>query len=98
MIDRPSDATEKARNEAEQFRQRAEEAREVREQLRITAEAERTAGEEARGQAEAGRDAVVAEVRATAEILNTSLEQMKVVEEMRRMLTDIRDATKLDPN
>jgi hypothetical protein len=35
-------------------------------------------------------------VRATAETLDASLEQMKIVEEMRRTLREIRDVNKLD--
>ena len=56
------------------------------------------AGEEARVATDAGRHAVVDAVRATADALNTSLEQMRVVEDMRRMLREIRDAQKLDSN
>jgi hypothetical protein len=37
-------------------------------------------------------------VRATADSLNTSLEQMKLVEDMRRTLREIRDVNKLDSN
>ena len=37
-------------------------------------------------------------VGATADSLNATLEQMKVVEEMRRTLRDIRDVHKLDYN
>jgi len=37
-------------------------------------------------------------VGATADILNATLEQMEVVEEMRRTLRDIRDVHKLDSN
>jgi hypothetical protein len=37
-------------------------------------------------------------VRVTADALNASLEQMKVVEEMRRTLRDIRAVNKLDSN
>jgi hypothetical protein len=36
-------------------------------------------------------------VHATAETLHATLEHMKVVEEMRRTLRDIRDANKLNP-
>jgi hypothetical protein len=41
---------------------------------------------------------VVDAVRATADSLNTSLEQMKLVEDMRRTLRQIRDVNKLDSN
>jgi hypothetical protein len=37
-------------------------------------------------------------VHATAEALEATLEHMKVVEEMRRTLRDIRSVNKLDPN
>ena len=37
-------------------------------------------------------------VHATAETLEATLEHMKVVEEMRRTLREIRDANKLDSN
>ena len=37
-------------------------------------------------------------VHATAETLRATLEHMKVVEEMRRTLRDIRDVNKLDSN
>jgi hypothetical protein len=37
-------------------------------------------------------------VRATADTLNATLEQMKVVEEMRRTLREMKDMTKLDSN
>ena len=46
--------------------------------------------------AEDARHAVVDAVRATAETLHASLEQMKVVEELRRTLREIRDVNKLD--
>ena len=51
------------------------------------------AGEEARVATDAARHAVVDAVRATADALSASLEQMQVVEEMRRRtLREIRDA------
>ncbi len=37
-------------------------------------------------------------VRATADTLNATLEQMKVVEEMRRTLRETQDLNKLDSN
>ena len=46
--------------------------------------------------AEDARHAVVEAVRATADTLDASLEQMKVVEEMRRTLREVRDVNKLD--
>jgi methyl-accepting chemotaxis protein len=103
---------EAARNEAEQLRRLAEAAREQRDQdrealetirqgherLRETAETARLASEEARGAAEAARQVVVEAVRATADTLSSSLEQMKIVEEMRRTLREIRDVNTLDSN
>jgi len=105
-------SAEAARNDAEQVRQVAEDARDVRdqqrealetirqeqEQLRHTAETARAVNEQDRGAAEVARHAVVNGVGATADILNATLEQMKVVEEMRRTLRDIRDVHKLDSN
>jgi len=105
-------SVEAARNEAEQVRQLAEDARDVRdqqrealeairqehEQLRDTAETARATNEQNRGAAEAARHAVVDGVRATADTLDATLEHMKVVEEMRRTLRDIRDVHKLDSN
>jgi hypothetical protein len=44
------------------------------------------------------RQAVVDADRATADTLNVSLEQMKVVEEMRRTLREIKGVNKLEPN
>jgi len=41
---------------------------------------------------------VVDAVRATADTLNASLEQMRVMEDMRRTLREIRDVHKLDSN
>ena len=51
-----------------------------------------------RGAAESARQAVVDEVRATAETLNATLDEMKVVEGMRRTLREIRDVNNLDSN
>jgi hypothetical protein len=45
--------------------------------------------------AEDARHAVVEAMRATADTLDASLEQMKVVEEMRRTLREVRDLNKL---
>jgi hypothetical protein len=98
-------SAETARNDAEQVRQVAEHARDVRdqqrealetirqeqEQLRHSAEIARAVSEQDRSAAEVARHAVVNGVAATADILNATLEQMKVVEEMRRTLRDIRD-------
>jgi hypothetical protein len=41
---------------------------------------------------------VVDAVRATADARNASLEQMRVVEDMRSTLREIRDVNKLDSN
>jgi hypothetical protein len=41
---------------------------------------------------------VVDEARATAETLNATLDEMKVIEEMRRTLREIRDVNTLDSN
>jgi type IV secretory pathway VirB10-like protein len=97
-------SAEAVRNEAEQHRRLAEEAREGRDQqrealetsrqererLREAAETARAASEEARAAAEAARHAVVDAMRATAETLSTALEHMKVVEDMRRTLREIK--------
>jgi len=112
VADEDGVSVEAARNEAEHVRQVAEDARDVRdqqrealetirqeqEQLRHTAETARAVNEQDRGAAEVARHAVVNGVGATADILNATLEQMKVVEEMRRTLRDIRDVHKLDSN
>jgi hypothetical protein len=104
--------SETDRNEAEQLRRLAEDAREARDQhtgaveamrqeqerLREIAEMARAASEDARVAAEATRQTVVDAVRATAESLNATLEQMKVVEEMRRTLRESGDVGKCDFN
>ena len=98
--------TEDTRNEAEELRRLAEAAREVqdqrraaleasrqeREQMRQTAEIARTVNENARVAAEAERAAMVDAIRATAESLNATLQQMKIVEEMRRSLRSTLDS------
>jgi hypothetical protein len=89
--DRHRDALETIRQERELLRETAETARSASEEAR-------SASEEARVAAEAARHAVVDAVRATAATLNASLDQMKVVEEMRRTLREIRDVNKLEPN
>ena len=58
----------------------------------------RTASEESRGATDAERQGMVDAMRATADALNASLEQMKVVEELRRTLREIRDVNTLDSN
>jgi cell fate (sporulation/competence/biofilm development) regulator YmcA (YheA/YmcA/DUF963 family) len=47
---------------------------------------------------DAARHAVVDTVRATADALNASLEQMQIVEDMRTTLREIRDLNKLAAN
>ena len=103
---------EAARREAEQVRRVAEVTRETSEHDRKTAEVVRegprrapTSGRDSarrrRRGAACGRGRAprrVDSVNATAESLKTTLEQMSVVEEMRRMLREIRDTKKLDPN
>lgn len=91
--------------DAEQVRRSAEEMREVQEERRQAEEAQRTVAEEARTVAEHARhdadharDTVVDEVRATADTLNATLEQMKLVEQMRRAYRDAKDIGKLDSN
>jgi hypothetical protein len=96
--DQHREALETVRQERERLRVDAETSRAAREDARTDAEHARTAGEEARVAAEAARQAVVEEVRATADTLSTSLDQMKVVEEMRRTLRAIQDVTKLGSN
>jgi len=97
-------SAESARNEAERLRRLAEDAREVRdhhreslelvrreqEWLRNVGERARAAAEEARAAGEAARQAVVDAVGATAAALRANLEQMQVVEDMRRALRDLR--------
>jgi hypothetical protein len=104
---------EAARSQAEQFRRVAEEVRELRDQhrasdeatrqaqelLRESAEAARTVTEEARLAAENARRIAMASIVATAENLKIALNQMTLVEELRRALRDLRDTDKLDrPN
>ena len=96
--DHHREALEAIRQEREHLRNVAETVRTAGEQTRIAAETARTAGEEARDAAHAAREAVVETVRATAEALSASLEQMQLVEDMRRTLREVRDRTKLDSN
>jgi len=84
--------------ERERLRETAETARFASEEARMAAETARTASEEARVATDAARHDVVDAVRATADALNASLEQMQVVEDMRRTLREIRDVNKLDSN
>ena len=94
----PRHDMERARAEAECLRQRAEEAREAserdreslerirqeEERTRHLGEADRVAAELARGTAEHGRGAALDAVRDTTLLLQATLKQMKVVEDMRR--------------
>ena len=88
----------RARAAAERLRQRAEEAREASERDRASlerirqedertrhlGEAGRVAAELARGNAEHGRGAALEAVRDATVLLQTTLKQMKVVEDLRR--------------
>jgi cell fate (sporulation/competence/biofilm development) regulator YmcA (YheA/YmcA/DUF963 family) len=60
--------------------------------------ANRTSIDNGPGPTEAARLAAMDAVQVTAETLQATLESMKVVEEMRRTLRDIRDVIKLDSN
>jgi hypothetical protein len=54
--------------------------------------------EEHRGSAAAARDAAIAAVHATAESLEATLDGMRVMEEMRQTLRDIRGSHTRDSN
>lgn len=83
---------EAARNEAERSRRLAEEAREIAETMRVANEAARVA-------ADTARQGVVDAVHVAADSLSTTLERMKVVEDLRRTLVEIGDVKKVDyPN
>ena len=84
-------SAEAARSEAEASRRLAEEAR-------AAAESARIAGESARTAAEAVRQGVVDAVRAAAAAFTVTLEQMKLVEEMRKALRDARDVKQINSN
>jgi hypothetical protein len=96
--DHHRDALEAIREERERLRETAETARIASEQGRMAGEAARTASEAARAVSDGARHAVVEAVRATADALNASLEKMQVVEDMRRVLREIRDVKTLDSN
>src|SRR5688572_23948110 len=66
------------RDVRDQQREALETIRQERERLRDSAETARAANEQNRGAAEAARDAMVDGMRATADTLNATLEQMKV--------------------
>lgn len=88
---------ERAREAIE--RTREEEGRRHADEIKRTvAEEARITAEHARDTAERARDVVLEEVRATADTLNAILEQMKVVEQMRRAYRDVMNTRKLDSN
>jgi hypothetical protein len=101
--DKAEDLAESARDKAEQLRRLAEDertireqrrealemAREERERLREAGELARIAGEAARVGTEAHRDAIIKGVHTTAETLQSTLEHMKVVENIRRTIRDM---------
>jgi hypothetical protein len=89
---------ETARNEAEALRRLAEDARNERESLREAREAGRVAAEAARLDAEGVRQGAMTAMRETADLMDAALQQMQLVEEMRRALREIRDVNKLDVN
>jgi hypothetical protein len=87
----PSVPLAAAGEDAEARRTRAEAARQDAERRRGAAEAERAAAElvrleaeQRRAAADRARDQAATEVRTTAETLTALIEQMRVVEEMRR--------------
>jgi hypothetical protein len=83
----------------DQHRASDEAIRQAQERVRESAEAARTATEQARFAAEHARGIAMASVVATAENLKVALDQMTLVEELRRTLRDLRDIDKLDrPN
>ena len=86
----PNDRGQNA-DTAEQSRRLAEDGRQAAELTRVAAENGRIAAEIARQQA-------MADLHATADSLESSLEHMQVVEDMRRELREIRDLNKLDSN
>jgi hypothetical protein len=77
---------ERSREDAEALREVVEALRRDREQLREALDAERATGEQKRIAAEAIRQEMLETVRATAESLEQTAAQMKVVEDMRRTL------------
>jgi hypothetical protein len=89
---------EKARESRDAHRQALEKVRQEREQLRDTAEATRCVSEVKREEAETARQAAVEAMHETTNMLAMALDQMKVVEEMRRTLRDIKDVGKPDAN
>jgi hypothetical protein len=81
--------------EAEAIREKAEGSRQVAEQDRQQAEGERQVAEGARIASEGVRAEVLDSVHAAAETLQATLEQMKVVEDMRRTPHEIQNVGKL---
>ena len=93
-LDHVREERESARQAAEAARAAAEQARSAAEDARHAAEAARHATEQARTAAEEARHATVESVRATADALAANLEQMKFVEDLRRMYRDLADKKK----
>ena len=83
---------------AEQSRRLAEDGRNERERQRDAAEAIRVFNEDARIAAELMRQEALADLHATADTLEATVEHMQLVEGMRRELREIRDLNKLDVN
>jgi len=83
---------------SEQSRRLAEQGRAERERQREAAEAIRVVNEDARNAAELLRQEALADLHATADTLESTVEHMQVVEDMRRELREIRDLNKLDAN
>jgi hypothetical protein len=94
----PLPGAETAAMEAERLRHAAEEHRDAREHEREAGEKRREEQEERREADEQVRVAAVDAVRATARELTITMERMEVVEEMRRELRHVDDATKLSSN
>ena len=65
---------------------------------RGTLEAALQATEEARAAAERARHATIAAVKATKEALSVNIDQMRQVEEMRRVYREVMDMKRLEPN
>jgi hypothetical protein len=77
-------SAEQLRVDAEQTRQESEASRQAHEQARHSAEQARIEAEETRAAADAARTAAMEAMRDVGRSLTETLEQMKVVEEMRR--------------
>lgn len=97
-IVRAPPTTEQTRDDAEQMRRIAEQAREDRERAREAAEAERAEREKSRNTAETARQEISESVRATTDSLDATLNQMKVVEDMRRTLREYGDLKRRRPD